>query len=152
MAAQQSCDFVHCQTHALFKLPRSEGLRHAGNHLLPLSGADVCVDSPVGDDIDGMLCKQNIDKHTVVVLCVPHAQLAEHHEGALARGRIAQQVAPRETTFRTQAYLSGVLLFAGGNAGGQPLQGDVGEHAAHELVVPAVPQETGNCPKDGKKP
>ena len=50
----------------------------------PLLGAHMPVQAAVGDDLDRVLGQQQVDQHAVVVLGVPHAQLAEHRDRAVA--------------------------------------------------------------------
>ena len=106
----------------LFKLPLAQGRRHACNQLPPLSMLDMDVQSSVGHDFDGTLCKQKVDQHPIVALSIPDAQLAEHHQGAFSRGCMAAQIAPWQTSLDAESNLSAMRLLATGDSFLETLQ------------------------------
>ncbi len=93
--------------------------------------------APIGHHFDRALGQQQIDQHPVVVFRVPHTELAEQRDRALARRGLLAQIAQWQAGFHTDADLAAVCRFARGNVCGEPCQALSGQHAAR---IPLVPQ------------
>src|SRR3954453_6334691 len=98
--------------HAALELPRPELDFHGAADALPTLGANLRIDTAIGDDLDIAVGEQEIDQDAVVVRGVPDAQLREHVERALARRLVAKQRAAIERAFDHEANLPGMHGFA----------------------------------------
>ena len=87
------------------------------------------VQAAVGDDLDRPLGEQQVDQDAVVALGVPDAELAEQRDRAVARRRIAAQVAERQPGLDDDADLAAVALLARADARLDARQRVLAEHA-----------------------
>ena len=69
---------------AVFVAPGAESLAHAGHDGVPVRGRHMAREAAVGHDLDRVVGQQQVDQHAVVGFGVPHPQLAEERDRAVA--------------------------------------------------------------------
>ncbi len=106
---------MQCPFHAV----RIGGLLKSFLHLLqqhiPRGLRYGACGGAVSNDFDGVVRQQQVNQHTVVVLCIPGAQLAKQSDSPLSGRGVAPDVAVRQPAFHAQTDLAGMLEFALGD-------------------------------------
>ena len=92
--------------------PGAEMAFHLPAHRLPLGLGNVLGDAAVSDDLHVAVGHEHVHQHAVVVQRVPHAELPEQLQRALARRQIAPQLRQIERALDDEADLPAVALLA----------------------------------------
>ena len=143
VAHEQRVDGVDRAQQAGLEVAGLERALHRRRDLRPLGRRDDAVQAAIGDDLDRALGEQQIDQDAVVALGVPDAELAEQRDGAVARRRVAAQVAERQAGLDDDADLAAVALLARGDARLDARQRVLAEQAARIALVEQAVLERG---------
>src|SRR5262249_29624071 len=106
-------DILYSLDHARFEIAPPEIRFHVAADFCPTLAANMRIDAAVGNNLDPVVGKQQVDQDTIVVRGIPNAQMREDIERALARRLVAKQGRSVEGAFSDKAHLAGMRGLAG---------------------------------------
>lgn len=86
--------------------PLPEGPLHLAADIFPNRLPDDLMNATIGDNFNIVVGKQKIYQHPVIEFGIPHPQLREHLDGALARALSFKERADIQRGFHSKANLA----------------------------------------------